>query len=98
MTLTTPPTGSDPHSTRAGTLLQIPLTLIAAFIAVLMEAAPSRRPAPTPRAARADARRRPPVMGVKWRHGWPPCEPAHGADGLALAASLFFVGPEGPRR
>ena len=89
------PTASDPFSTRAGRRLHFPLTPVAAPSATVMEA---RRPG---------TRLSPPepptlnflvavALGVKWRHGRQPGEPAHGVDGVALAASL--LGCEGPPR
>ena len=89
MPQTTRPTAGDAFSTRAGTLLHDPLTPIAdCNHAIAME---EHRPAvrlvpPEPLAL--DIPTVAPVQGVKWRHGWQPCEPANGVDGPTPAASL----------
>jgi hypothetical protein len=96
MPIATRPTAGDPFSTRAGTLLHDPLTLVAAPAATVMEEdlPGTRLSPPEPHALSFSTVAM--VMGVKWRHGWQPCEPAHGADGLALAASLLFRASPAP--
>ena len=96
MPVATRPTAGDTFSTRADRRLHFPLTPVAAPSATVMEV---RRPG---------TRLSPPqpptlilsivamVLGVKWRHGWQPGEPAHEVDGVTSAASL--LGYEGPPR
>jgi len=94
MPVATRPTVGDPFSTRAGKLLHVPLTPVAAPSATVMEEhlPGTRLRHPEPLALILSVAT---VSGVKWRHGWQPGEPAHGADGVALAASL--LGRGGPR-